>query len=225
VVTDLDGAASVPGLWAAGEVACSGVHGANRLASNSLLEGMVFGTRVVEAIEAGRTSARSTGAMRAVIDGDSVDHPTIGGTRADGWRAGHPLLDDSAADRSGPALLDGCAEPTSIGAALASARDRLQRAMTTGAGVLRSADSLGTTKSVLGEIEASLPAVVGRPGSPPADDRDGLTTVAELANLLEVGRALLAAATRREESRGAHTRSDFPDTDPAFRHRIVLGGS
>src|SRR5690606_32977313 len=50
VVTDLDGATSLPGLWAAGETACSGVHGANRLASNSLLEGMVFGPRAVEAI-------------------------------------------------------------------------------------------------------------------------------------------------------------------------------
>jgi L-aspartate oxidase len=53
VVTDLDGATALPGLWAAGEVACTGVHGANRLASNSLLEGMVFGPRVIEAIERG----------------------------------------------------------------------------------------------------------------------------------------------------------------------------
>ncbi|MGZ4717104.1 MAG: L-aspartate oxidase [Acidimicrobiales bacterium] len=225
VVTDLDCAASLPGLWAAGEVACSGVHGANRLASNSLLEGMVFGTRVVEAIEAGRTSARSTGAMRAVIDGHAVDHPIIGGTRAERWRPGHLLLDDSGADRSGTALLDGCGGSASAADALASARDRLQRAMTTGAGVLRSAESLDTTARVLAEIEASLPAVVGRPGAAGPDDRANLTTVAELANLVEVGRALLAAATLRHESRGAHTRTDFPDTDPAFRHRIVLGGS
>src|SRR4029079_14636009 len=47
IITDLDGATSLPGLWASGEVSCSGVHGANRLASNSLLEGMVFGARVV----------------------------------------------------------------------------------------------------------------------------------------------------------------------------------
>src|SRR5699024_92787 len=52
VLTDLDGASSLPGLWAAGEVACSGVHGANRLASNSLLEGLVFAARAVDAITA-----------------------------------------------------------------------------------------------------------------------------------------------------------------------------
>ena len=47
VVTDLDGATTLPHLWACGETACSGVHGANRLASNSLLDGLVFGRRVV----------------------------------------------------------------------------------------------------------------------------------------------------------------------------------
>ncbi len=50
VATDLDGATSVPGLWAAGEVACTGVHGANRLASNSLLEALVFGARVAHEV-------------------------------------------------------------------------------------------------------------------------------------------------------------------------------
>jgi L-aspartate oxidase len=69
VVTDLRGATSLPGLWACGEAACTGVHGANRLASNSLLEGMVFGPRVVEALEAGRDGPEPTGAMRAVLGG------------------------------------------------------------------------------------------------------------------------------------------------------------
>src|SRR5207237_8133724 len=67
VVTDLDGASALPGLWAAGEVACTGVHGANRLASNSLLEGMVFAARVIEAIARGKEGADPTGAMRAVV--------------------------------------------------------------------------------------------------------------------------------------------------------------
>src|SRR5207248_1784341 len=69
VVTDLDGASALPGLWAAGEVACTGVHGANRLASNSLLEGMVFAPRAVDAILGGKDAADATGAMRAVTDG------------------------------------------------------------------------------------------------------------------------------------------------------------
>src|ERR1700733_3204984 len=75
VVTDLSGATALPGLWAAGEVACTGVHGANRLASNSLLEGMVFGARLAEAIESGADGPSPTGAMRAVLrddDGDGV---------------------------------------------------------------------------------------------------------------------------------------------------------
>jgi L-aspartate oxidase len=50
VDVDLDGRTSVPGLWAAGEVACTGVHGANRLASNSLLEALVFGARVARSV-------------------------------------------------------------------------------------------------------------------------------------------------------------------------------
>ena len=53
VVADLDGATSLPGLWVAGEVACTGVHGANRLASNSLLEGLVFAARAVDAVSRG----------------------------------------------------------------------------------------------------------------------------------------------------------------------------
>jgi L-aspartate oxidase len=59
VETDLDGRTSVPGLFAAGEVACTGVHGANRLASNSLLEGLVFGLRAGRAMRSLQASRRT----------------------------------------------------------------------------------------------------------------------------------------------------------------------
>jgi L-aspartate oxidase len=85
VVTDLDGATTLPGLWAAGEVACTGVHGANRLASNSLLEGMVFGGRVVEAITAGRDGPEATGVMGALRRGEvlQAEAPVPGGGAGD----------------------------------------------------------------------------------------------------------------------------------------------
>jgi len=58
VLTDLDGGTTLPGLFAAGETACTGVHGANRLASNSLLEGLVFGTRMARAAALYRSQKR-----------------------------------------------------------------------------------------------------------------------------------------------------------------------
>jgi L-aspartate oxidase len=67
IETDLDGRTSIAGLFAAGEAACTGVHGANRLASNSLLEGLVFGARAADAM---------TGPLRAAqffaVAGDSI---------------------------------------------------------------------------------------------------------------------------------------------------------
>ena len=119
IVADLDGASSLSGLWVAGEAACNGVHGANRLASNSLLDGMVFGPRVVEAVERGKDGPSPTGAMRCVLGGEGDAIP--------GRRLVAPL---PAARQQGD------------GPATDGARAALQRAMTADAGVLRSADSL-----------------------------------------------------------------------------------
>lgn len=193
IVTDLDGATSLPGLWAAGEVACSGVHGANRLASNSLLEGMVFGARVVEAVEGGVDAARPTGAMRSVL-------ATEGGTPI-GGRVLVSSVPSPAARGPVPGYSDD----------IASARSQLQRAMTTGAGVLRDRSSLARTAAVV-----DLAAAVAAQGSG-AD-------AWELANLAVVASALLLAAQERTESRGAHTREDFASMSPQLATRLVIGG-
>ncbi|MCU1500051.1 MAG: L-aspartate oxidase [Acidimicrobiales bacterium] len=193
IVTDLHGASSLPGLWAAGEVSCSGVHGANRLASNSLLEGMVFGPRAVEAIEAGVSGPEASGAMRAVL-GMDPDRPDRVPPGVIGGRFVH--LDPVAVD---PALLPDDA---------AKSRTVLQRHLTDNAGVLRDAARLA-------DAAATVAAVLATP-------RSGTVADHELHNLATVGRAVVDAASRREESRGAHTRDDFPATDPALAHRIVF---
>jgi L-aspartate oxidase len=194
VVTDLDGATALPGLWGAGEVACSGVHGANRLASNSLLEGMVYGFRVVEAVERGKDAPDPTGAMRAVMDEAAVGADVIGGTSL-------PVPSGIARAAVGAAR---------DGAPVAELRHSLQRAMTNRAGVLRQAASIDQAAADLEAVAEKLP--VGH------DERDAL----ELRNLHDVALALLAAARVREETRGAHTRVDFPDQDDRFRTRLVL---
>src|SRR5918995_6867807 len=77
VCTDLDGATTLPGLWACGEAACSGVHGANRLASNSLLDGLVFAKRAVDAIERSKDAPDETGVLRGVETVDPAPTPTV----------------------------------------------------------------------------------------------------------------------------------------------------
>lgn len=183
VLTDLDGATTLPGLFAAGEVACTGVHGANRLASNSLLEGMVFGARVTEAVAAGRAGPAATGGL-----------------------SGQPI----ALRRLGPARGLSTAPP---GSALSAREGRqlLSRQMTEGAGIVRDAARLEGAAKVLTELSAS--SFSGNP-----------VETAELSNLVLLGESLLAAALAREESRGAHYRSDFPETSPEFAARLVFSG-
>jgi L-aspartate oxidase len=166
VCTDLDGATTLPGLWACGEAACTGVHGANRLASNSLLEGLVFAARAVEAIRDGRDGFNPTGVLRNIGGWDRVVPVTVQTNR-------------------GPVI-----------------REALQRVMTRDAGVVRSAESLARAADALGGMTA---------------------TDVESANLLAVSTALVRAATVRRESRGTHTRSDYPETSNEFLGRLVFG--
>jgi L-aspartate oxidase len=135
IVTDLRGATTLPGLWAAGETACSGVHGANRLASNSLLEGMVFGPRAVEAIAEGIGGPEPSGVMR----------PLMGVT-----------------DRIGAQpTVETVVVPTQVTSDVdaAAVRLELQRAMFKLAGVQRTADGLEECAAVLDSAMAVAGAV------------------------------------------------------------------
>ena len=154
VRTDLHGRTSVPGLYACGEVSHTGVHGANRLASNSLLEGLVFGHRIADQL-ADVLSAQVEPVERA---GDT-------------------------------ALLT------------SDARLFVQGAMTTGAGVIRTAESLATAADALDRLASE------RACAEPS------TEAWETANLHAVAMTLVRHATLREESRGGHWREDYPERD------------
>ncbi|MFU8946383.1 L-aspartate oxidase [Mycetocola zhadangensis] len=173
IATDLDGRTSVPGLFAVGEVARTGVHGANRLASNSLLEGAVFGHRAAAALSRDPASAahfddvRTAAALRAHSE-NSV--------------------------------------PTEVPP---FSREALQQLMWTSAGLSRSADTLQPAARILDAWSAL---------DLPNDSEHDL----EDRNLLALGRAVVTAALVRTESRGAHTRTDFPHPDAALARPILL---
>ncbi|MGW6153232.1 L-aspartate oxidase [Streptomyces sp. NPDC055144] len=180
VRTDLQGRTTVPGLYACGEVACTGVHGANRLASNSLLEGLVYAERIADDIAA---SHRENGLhARVPVPVPHPETPT------------HPLMPPEA-------------------------RFAIQRVMTQGAGVLRSADSLADAAAGLGRIHAEAAGALAENGK---TAEPGVDTW-EATNLLCVARVLVAAARRREETRGCHWREDHADRDDAaWRRHIVV---
>ncbi|MGW3273456.1 L-aspartate oxidase [Streptomyces kronopolitis] len=185
VRTDLRGRTTVPGLYACGEVACTGVHGANRLASNSLLEGLVFAERIAA---------------------DLADAPA---TRPAPAPAAHPA--PAPAPRTTLPLL----APETRGA--------VQRIMTAGAGVLRSAESLAQASAALDRLHREA-AGTGAPTAAHKAPEPGVEAW-EATNLLCVARVLVAAAQRRTETRGCHWREDHPERDDASwrRHfRITL---
>ena len=109
VATDLRGRTSLPGLYAAGETACTGVHGANRLASNSLLEGLVFGARAAMAMQGpvrsgGMASAREVSSTPAVAALPSPDLPQERDVRALMWRKAGLMRDRRRLEEAVPVL-------------------------------------------------------------------------------------------------------------------------
>ena len=162
VRTDLWGRSTVPGLYAAGEVSCTGVHGANRLASNSLLEGLVFGARAGEA--AAEDSRRLAGGGKQQNAESTVRN-----------------------------------SQSNISTAV---RKRVKRLMWERVGILRDRGSL---RRALQELETISAGNLG----------------ASSRNFVTLAQLVARAAMWREESRGGHYRTDFPEQREEFHMHSI----
>jgi len=174
VTVDSHGRTTIDRLWAAGEVTSSGLHGANRLASNSLLEGLVYGAH------AGEGAARAAAGMPDDFRALPISNPKI----------------EEATEK-----LD-----------LADIRNSLKSLMWRAAGVRRDREHLEEAAET---IERWRRYVLARQFSHPGGW--------ELQNMLTVSGLMILAALEREETRGVHLRTDFPQPDDAhWKRRIAF---
>ncbi len=171
IKTNTWGETNILGLFAAGEVACTGVHGANRLASNSLLEAIVFSKRIME--RAGNKNKERV----KTTDKEKTLYPSL---------SQRPLPEVMPV----PGLTT------------------LQQLLWDGAGIMRDKDGLNQAADTLAAWQQTYRQPTDQP-------------TYELSNLVLTGRLLTEAAFIREESRGAHFRSDFPRTSPRWQRHIV----
>ena len=169
VKTNYWGETNIAGLFASGEVACTGVHGANRLASNSLLEVLVFSKRIVE-------KSKLNANKGTPADGDTYS------------------LEERSID-SKPL------KPLSLTA--------LQSLLWDNVGIVRSREGLEGAASILASWEKTLLPPTDRPSY-------------ELASMVIAGRLMVEAALLRGESRGAHFRTDYPQTSEEWQKHIVF---
>ena len=166
------GETNLTGLFAAGEVASTGVHGANRLASNSLLEVLVFSKRIIERMR-------------------EMDKPVTASSRRRA-EAHHSLKQRQPARAVSPPGLSA-----------------LKQLLWDKVGIIRSREGLASAADTLAVWQGSLPPPTDRPSY-------------ELSNLVLTGRLVTEAALLRQESRGAHFRSDFPQSLPEWQRHIVF---
>ncbi|HEY81972.1 MAG TPA: L-aspartate oxidase [Dehalococcoidia bacterium] len=172
IKTNCWGETNIAGLFATGETACTGVHGANRLASNSMLEVVVFSKRIMQ-----RTAKEAKGRAPKDTSGANL----------------HCVLRQRETPRSAPA----------------PSFSALQKLLWDKVGVIRDREGLTQAAEILAAWQKSLPPPTDRPSY-------------ELHNLVLAGRLMTEAALLREESRGAHFRSDFPQSSPQWQRHIIF---
>lgn len=178
---DVYGKTRIPGFYAVGEAACNGIHGANRLASNSLLEGLVFGHKISNEI-----------------------NDRLAGEKA--WKKDHPEaqtgLDFNASYETDRVDMDIDAE--------AMCKD-IQRLMTDNVGIVRSKEGLETARDRLAEYRGRIHSM-----------KNKIIREYELQNMLLLSSLVVESALEREESRGAHYRSDFSKTNDGRWSRNIV---
>jgi len=165
------GETSIKGLFATGETACTGVHGANRLASNSMIEVLVFSKRIIARTSGNHTAVTATDKDNANYVSLSQQHP-----------------------------------PGTIPAPSLAA---LQQLLWEKVGIIRDKQSLTEAADTLYIWQKSLPRPTDRPSH-------------ELNSMVLTGRLITEAALLREESRGAHFRTDFPRSRAEWQRHIVF---
>jgi len=198
IKTDLWGRTSLAGLYAAGETAATGVHGANRLASNSLLEGMVFGARAGAAmVEDTRPAQKKRAAGNPGHEGRPARNNTA-------CRA------KSAANNPGPSNPGNHSEPAGPASPIL---EQIRMIMWKDVGILRNGRDLALAIEQLGTLEVARPEMPSRQSC-------------ELYNVRRLAQLIARSALAREESRGSHYRSDFPyHNDEDFRkHSLIARG-
>jgi len=203
VHTDFDGKTTIPGLFACGEAACVTINGANRLGSNSLSECLVFGRRAGVSAAMLAISRREKGSAPR----DLLPRATGEYVHADSDRMYAILKRESGEER------------------LADLRNELQSLMDAQVGIFRDGEGL---KEALGKIRD----LRSRSLSVKIEDRglvfnSELTAMYELDFMIDVAETIAHSALMRQESRGAHYRTDFQNRDDRnyLFHQLVLWGA
>ncbi len=215
VAVDSWGRTTLPQLYAVGEVACTGVHGANRLASNSLLEGLVFGRRAAAAI------AHTLGRGEP-IDGNTEAPADIPAAWPDvthlfsGQGSSSEALATTAATIGAP-IADPCIQ------------NALGRIMWEHVSLYRDEDGLQQARQTIKRlIEEAATGSEGNAAERPPGVNSKLPFAGyETRNMLQVAQLIITAALLRRESRGSHYRNDYPAADPALagRHTLLLNAA